>query len=197
METLSKIKVLLGMQEVTPVELEEAKEQMKFEDIALEDGTIVSADALEVGASIFIMVEEEKQPLPIGEYALADGSLLIVIEEGIIAEIKAVEEEPKEKEEEVVEEEMSTNDNSKSALIETIGLLENLVQEFATIKEEFAALKSEAKENATKVEAFEKVGEEVKPNPEGNFSKSKELTQLEFSNLTPQSRVQYLINKNK
>jgi len=197
METLSKIKVLLGMQEVTPVELEEAKEQMKFEDIALEDGTIVSADALEVGASIFIMVEEEKQPLPIGEYALADGSLLIVIEEGIIAEIKAVEEEPKEKEEEVVEEEMSTNDNSKSALIETIGLLENLVQEFAAIKEEFAALKSEAKENATKVEAFEKVGEEVKPNPEGNFSKSKELTQLEFSNLTPQSRVQYLINKNK
>ena len=197
METLSKIKVLLGMQEATPVELEEAKEQMKFEDIALEDGTIVSADALEVGASIFIMVEEEKQPLPIGEYALADGSLLIVIEEGIIAEIKAVEEEPKEKEEEVVEEEMSTNDNSKSALIETIGLLENLVQEFAAIKEEFAALKSEAKENATKVEAFEKVGEEVKPNPEGNFSKSKELTQLEFSNLTPQSRVQYLINKNK
>ena len=197
METLSKIKVLLGMQEATPVELEEAKEQMKFEDIALEDGTVVSADALEVGASVFIMVEEEKQPLPVGEYALADGSLLVVIEEGIIAEIKAVEEEKEEKVEEVVEEEMSVEDNSKTALMETIGLLENLVQEFASIKEEFAALKVEAKENATKVEAFEKVGEEVKPNPEGNFSKSKELTQLEFSNLTPQSRVQYLINKNK
>ena len=197
METLSKIKVLLGMQEATPVELEEAKEQMKFEDIALEDGTVVSADALEVGASVFIMVEEEKQPLPIGEYALADGSLLVVIEEGIIAEIKAVEEEKEEKVEEVVEEEMSVEDNSKTALMETIGLLENLVQEFASIKEEFAALKVEAKENATKVEEFEQVGEEVKPSPEGNFSSSTTLSPLDFNKLSAQGRVQYLINKNK
>ena len=58
METLQKIKVLLGM-EVTPSEMEEAKEQMKFEDIALEDGTIVSADSLEVGSAVFIMVEEK------------------------------------------------------------------------------------------------------------------------------------------
>ena len=79
--------------EVTPSEMEEAKEQMKFEDIALEDGTIVSADSLEVGSAVFIMVEEEKQPLPVGEYALADGSLLIVAEEGIIAELKEAEKE--------------------------------------------------------------------------------------------------------
>ena len=188
-------------QEVTKEELSEATEQMKFEDIALEDGTIVSADSLEVGAAVFIMVEEEKQPLPVGEYALADGSLLVVAEEGIIAEIKAAEEEVKE--EEAPAEEMQEADNSKDALVEAIGVLENLVQEFATIKTEFNTLKEkyesvqeEAKELETKVEEFEKVGEEIKPSPEGNFNKV-ELSPLEFSRLTSQQKVQYNINKSK
>tara|TARA_R110002124_G_scaffold246971_3_gene412085 strand:+ start:541 stop:1149 length:609 start_codon:yes stop_codon:yes gene_type:complete len=201
METLQKIKVLLGM-EVTPSEMEEAKEQMKFEDIALEDGTIVSADALEVGSAVFIMVEEEKQPLPVGEYALADGSLLVVTEEGIIAEIKEVEKE-EEKEEEAPAEEMAEADNSKTALIEAIGVLENLVQEFEsiktefnTLKEEYTAVKVEAKELESKVEEFEKVGEEIKPSPEGNF-KSVQLTPLEFNKLSSQGKVQYRINQNK
>ena len=190
METLKKIKVLLGMvDEPTPVELEEAQAQMKFEELALEDGTIVSADSLEVGAAVFIMVEEEKQPLPIGEYALADGSLLVVTEEGIIAEIKAAEEK---KEEEPAEEEMST-DNSKEALIEAVGVLGKLVQDFEAIKTEFAEFKSVAKENEAKVEEFEKVGEGVKANPEGNFKKVA-LTPLEYSKLSSVERVQYSIN---
>ena len=44
METLNKIKVLLGMEvedTATPQELQEAQEQLKFEDAALEDGTVV------------------------------------------------------------------------------------------------------------------------------------------------------------
>jgi hypothetical protein len=195
METLQKIKVLLGM-EVTPTEMEEAKEQMKFEDITLEDGTIVSADALEVGSAVFIMVEEERQPLPIGEYALADGSLLVVTEEGIIAEIRAAAEE-------APAEDMAEADNSKAALIEAIGVIEGLVQEFATIKSEFetlkgeySAVKAESKVLESKVSEFEKVGEEIKPNPEGNF-KSVQLTPLEFSKLSSHGKVQYRINQNK
>ena len=195
METLQKIKVLLGM-EVTKTEMEEAKEQMKFEDIALEDGTIVSADALEVGSAVFIMVEEEKQPLPVGEYALADGSLLVVTEEGIIAEIRAAAEE-------APAEDMAEADNSKAALIEAIGVIEGLVQEFATIKTEFetlkveySAVKAESKVLESKVSEFEKVGDEIKPNPEGNF-KSVQLTPLEFSKLSSHGKVQYRINQNK
>ena len=195
METLKKIKVLLGM-EVTKTEMEEAKEQMKFEDIALEDGTIVSADALEVGSAVFIMVEEEKQPLPVGEYALADGSLLVVTEEGMIAEIRAAAEE-------APAEDMAEADNSKAALIEAIGVIEGLVQEFATIKSEFetlkgeySAVKAESKVLESKVSEFEKVGDEIKPNPEGNF-KSVQLTPLEFSKLSSHGKVQYRINQNK
>jgi len=190
METLKKIKVLLGMvEEPTPVELEEAKEQMKFEEIALEDGTIVSADSLEAGSAVFIIVEEEKQPLPVGEYALADGSLLVVTEEGVIAEIKAAEEK---KEDEPVEEDMS-QDNSKQALVEAVGMLEKLVSEFAAIKTEFDSLKVKAAEDAKKVEEFSAVGEGVTPNPEGNFKKVA-LSALEYSKLSSVERVQYSIN---
>jgi hypothetical protein len=202
METLNKIKILLGMeaeQELTPQEMEEAKEQMKFEEAQLEDGTVISADKFEVGEAVFILVEEERQPLPVGEYALADGSLLVVEEEGIIAEIKAVEE----PEEAPVEEEMQEVDNSKDALVQAIGVLENLVQEFESIKTEFSSLKEEyskvkeeAKELETKVEEFEAVGEEIKPSPEGNTNKVA-LTSVEFSKLSSQDKVQYLINKNK
>ena len=199
MDTLNKIKVLLGMEETpqvdeaTPQELEEAKEQLKFEEAALEDGTIISADAFEVGNAVFIVIEEDQQPLPVGEYALADGSLLVVEEEGVIADIKAADEEV----EEVVEEEVveQSSDDSKEAIIQAIGVMENLLQEFNTLKEEFASIKEEAKENAVKVEEFEKVGEEIKPNPEGNFKQVSE--NVDLSKLTAQQKVQYLIHKNK
>ena len=145
MDTLNKIKVLLGMEETpqveeaTPQELEEAKEQLKFEDAALEDGTIISAEAFEVGNAVFIVVEEEQQPLPVGEYAMADGSLLVVEEEGVIAEIKAADEEVEEvAEEEVVEQSEEvveqSSDDSKEAIIQAIGVMENLLQEFNALE---------------------------------------------------------------
>ena len=186
--------------EATPQEMEEAKEQLKFEEAALEDGTIISADAFEVGNAVFIVVEEDQQPLPVGEYALADGSLLVVEEEGVIADIKAADEEVEEvAEEEVVEQSEEvveqSSDDSKEAIIQAIGVMENLLQEFNALKEEFASIKEEAKENAVKVEEFEKVGEEIKPNPEGNFKQVNE--NVDLSKLTAQQRVQYLIHKNK
>ena len=205
MDTLNKIKVLLGMEETpqvdeaTPQEMEEAKEQLKFEEAALEDGTIISADAFEVGNAVFIVVEEDQQPLPVGEYALADGSLLVVEEEGVIADIKAADEEVEEEVEEVVEQSEEvveqSSDDSKEAIVQAIGVMENLLQEFNALKEEFASIKEEAKENAVKVEEFEKVGEEIKPNPEGNFKQVNE--NVDLSKLTAQQRVQYLIHKNK
>lgn len=205
MNKLDKIKVLLGMEveeqteNVTAEELAEAKEQMQFEDAQLEDGTIVSADAFEVGNAVFIIVEEDRQPLPVGEYAMADGSLLVIEEEGIIAEIREADAETEEVvEEEVVEEqsteEMST-DNSKEAIIEAIGVMENLLQEFTSLKEEFASMKAKAQDDAQKVEEFEAVGEEIKPNPEGNGVV--EMSKVDFSKLSKSERVQYLINTNK
>ena len=203
MEALDKIKEILGMVEVvsenepTPAELSEAKEHLKFEEATLEDGTIISADSFDIGNEVFIVVEDERQAMPIGEYVFADGTLLVVEEEGIIARIGIPEEEVVEEvvEESKTEELSETDAGTKDALVQAIGVLENLVQEFASIKEEFNTLKTAKEEAVAKVEEFEKVGEGITPSPEGKTSESKSM--VEFSKLSPQERVAYLINKNQ
>ena len=203
MEALDKIKEILGMVEVvsenepTPAELSEAKEHLKFEEATLEDGTIISADSFDIGNEVFIVVEDERQAMPIGEYVFADGTLLVVEEEGIIARIGIPEEEVVEEvvEDSKTEELSETNTETKDALVQAIGVLENLVQEFASIKEEFNTLKTAKEEAVAKVEEFEKVGEGITPSPEGKTTENK--TSFEFSKLTPQERVAYLINKNQ
>lgn len=203
MEALDKIKEILGMVEVvsenepTPAELSEAKEHLKFEEATLEDGTIISADSFDIGNEVFIVVEDERQPMPIGEYVFADGTLLVVEEEGIIARIGIPEEEVVEEvvEDSKTEELSETNTETKDALVQAIGVLENLVQEFASIKEEFNTLKTAKEEAVAKVEEFEKVGEGITPSPEGKTTETKSM--VEFSKLSPQERVAYLINKNQ
>ena len=78
---LNKVRELLGMQ----IELEQRK---------LDDGvTVVEADAFEAEAEIFIVTEDEQKiALPVGEYKLEDGMVIVVSEEGIIAEVKEAEE---------------------------------------------------------------------------------------------------------
>ena len=82
---------LLGFEE-EETKLEETV-SVKLEDMQLEDGTVISAESFEPGQSVFIINPdtEEKLPLPVGEYMLADGNVLEVAEEGIIGEIKAPE----------------------------------------------------------------------------------------------------------
>jgi len=75
---INQIKTLLGM-------------EVKLAQMALENGTIIEAEVFESGASVFIVNEEDRIALPVGEYKLEDGMILIVAEEGIIAEIKEME----------------------------------------------------------------------------------------------------------
>ena len=75
---INQIKTLLGM-------------EVKLAQMALENGTIIEAEVFEAGASVFIVNEEDRIALPVGEYKLEDGMILIVAEEGIIAEIKEME----------------------------------------------------------------------------------------------------------
>ncbi len=71
-------------------------EEVKLEQLKLENGTILEADSFEVGKEVFIITEDEKVALPVGEYKLEDGRSLLVEEVGLIAEIKAEEEEEEE-----------------------------------------------------------------------------------------------------
>jgi len=88
-DMISKIKEVVGL-----------SEEVKLEQQTLENGTVLEAEAFEAGKEIFIVTEDEKVAVPVGEYEMEDGRMLVVAEEGIIAEIKTGEEEVEAKEEE-------------------------------------------------------------------------------------------------
>jgi len=110
-EMLKRIQTLLN----TRVELEDRK---------LDNGTVISADEFAEGQPVFIVTEDERIPMPVGEYMMEDGSMLVVEEEGVIAEVKAQEEEVEEVVEDVVEdvveEEMSEVKEPKKVVESTV-----------------------------------------------------------------------------
>jgi hypothetical protein len=73
--------------------------EVKLEEMKLENGTLVEAESFEKGKEIFIKTDDEKVAMPVGEYILEDGRLLIVEEEGIIADMRDVSDEVPQKEE--------------------------------------------------------------------------------------------------
>lgn len=148
--------------------------EVKLEQMKLADGvTVLEAETFEMGSEIVIVTEDEQKiPLPIGEYELEDGRVLVVVEEGIISEVKEVAEEeemPEVPAEEVpteAKQEMETE--TKSAPKKTIESVvkETFFTEIEKLKEENETLKAELSK-LTKVEETEL--SETKPisfNPE-------------------------------
>jgi hypothetical protein len=76
-------------------------EEVKLEQAKLDNGTVIEADSFESGVEVFIVTEDEKVALPVGDYILEDGKILVVAEEGVISEIKDAEAEEVEEVEEV------------------------------------------------------------------------------------------------
>jgi len=144
---LNKVRELLGM-------------EIKLEQRKLEDGvTIIEADAFEAEAEVVIITEDEQRiPLPIGDYKMEDGMILVVAEEGIISEIKEeaaeeeVIEEEAEKEYEEKEEEMATEEAKPVKKV-----VESVSKE--TYFSEIEALKKENKELKSQIEKLSKVEE--------------------------------------
>jgi hypothetical protein len=143
--TINKIKSLLGM-------------EVKLEQMKLMDGTtVLEADAFEMDNEVFIVTEDEQKiPLPIGEYELENGMILVVAVEGIIAEIKeaVVEEVAPEAEAPEVEVEVEAEATSAPTAKKTI---ESIVKE--TFFSEIEALKTENNELKAKLELLSKVDE--------------------------------------
>jgi hypothetical protein len=74
---LNQIKTLLGM-------------DVKLEQRKMADGvTLIEADAFEMDNEVFVITEDEQKiPVPIGEYEMEDGMIMSVVEEGLIADYK-------------------------------------------------------------------------------------------------------------
>ena len=87
-------------------ELSSVKEtvEVKFAQMTLENGAVLEAEAFEAGNEVFIVNEEDRIALPVGEYTLADGNVLYVAEEGISGEVKSAEAEVEEEVAEVAAE---------------------------------------------------------------------------------------------
>ena len=145
-EILNKIKTYLGEE----VKEESPQEALELAQLKLENGTVLEADAFESGNEIFILTEDEKVAVPQGEYLIEDGRMLVVEEEGVIAEIKAAEEKEEEVEQEE-EEEVEAKYVSK--------------EEFESAVEEIKGMIKELKEHKEKEEMAEQVKEELSSTP--------------------------------
>ena len=135
-DMISKIKEVLNL-----------SEEVKLEQQTLENGTVLEAEAFEAGNEIFIVTEDEKVAVPVGEYEMEDGRILIVAEEGLIAEIKSGEE---------PEEEVEAEEEEK----EEMG--------YAT-KEELAEVKEMIEEIKAMLEPKEEMSEELNADELGNL----------------------------
>tara|TARA_R110001592_G_scaffold302823_1_gene574788 strand:+ start:1559 stop:2119 length:561 start_codon:yes stop_codon:yes gene_type:complete len=134
-ETLNKVKALLGL-------------EIKLEERLLENGTRFEADAFESGKEVFIVTDEDERiPVPAGEYLLDDGMMLVVEEEGIISNL--VEAASEEEEKEVIEEEEEEVEAAEEADVADWKGMEKRIK---NLEDAIADLKAD-KEN--KVEASE------------------------------------------
>ena len=147
---LNKVKELVGV---------EASEEVKLAQATLENGTVIESEEFAAGGEVFIVTEDEKVALPIGEYTLEDGEMLKVEEEGIIAYIGAAEEVEEEASEEVeAAEEEEMNYATKEDLAEVKAMIDE-IKSMIEPKEEMSEEVSEEKEELS--EEVEEVKEEL------------------------------------
>jgi hypothetical protein len=170
---LTEIKKLLGM-------------QIQLEQMTLDNGTVIEAEMFEAGQPVFIVNGEDRVALPVGEYILDNGMILVVAVEGEIAEIK----EPAPTQEEAPEVEVEVEQAAEPTAPKKV--IESTVKESHFSKEDVDALKSEIENLKTElaslknVEVKEVVELSAQPlthNPEAKqnvekilFSQSREMT---------------------
>lgn len=160
LEMLKEIKSVLG------IELsEDSKEETKLAQMTLENGTVIEAEEFVADADVFIVTEEDKIALPVGEYMLEDGMILVVESEGIIKEIKEATEEVVE--EEVEASEVQETEDLKEEEKEDLGYAtkEELSEVKAMIEEIKAMIKDKEEMAAEAKEVEEKVKEELSSTP--------------------------------
>ena len=161
-EVLNQIKTVLG------IDLE--KKEIKLESLKLENGTVVEAESFEEGNDIFIVTEDEKVALPVGEYMLEDSRLLVVEEEGKIADVREVSDEvPQEETEDLVEEDLAEEADVADwqGMEVRIKNLEDAIADLKADKMEASKVEEEVKEKLS----AEPATKPIKHNPEGESRK--------------------------
>jgi len=180
--------------------------EVKLEDMKLENGTIVTAETFEKGNEIFIVTDDEKVAMPVGEYILEDGRLLVVEAEGMIADVRDVsdeapakEEETEDLEEETVETEVPAEVASEveaiiEAVVEVIApVIEEVKEEIEMLKKKFSDMdvKEDEKEEDKKKEEMSASRKPIKHNPE----RTTKTKQVEFAKGKFNTTLDRVLNK--
>ena len=132
--------------------------QVKLEERKLENGTVVEAESFEKGKEIFIKTDDEKVAMPVGEYILESGELIVIEEEGIIADVREVSDEVPAKEEDSAETEDLEEDDPNRYV--TVDDWRGMEERIANLEDAIADLKKDKQPNSEKVvEAEEQVQE--------------------------------------
>lgn len=184
LEMLKEIKSLLGVElsaEVEEVKVEASEEvqaeteetKVELAQMTLENGTVLEAEEFVAGQEVFIITEEDKIALPVGEYEMEDGRILVVEDEGIIADVKAQEsEEEAEVEVEAAEEEMGyVKKEEFAAAVEEIKAMIDELKAGMKEKEEMAAEQEEVEAQVKEELSATPAAEPLKHNPEAESKK--------------------------
>jgi hypothetical protein len=188
--------------------------EVKLEEMKLENGTLISAESFEKDKEIFIVTDDERVAMPVGEYILEDGRLLVVSEEGMIGDVREVSDEVPSKESEEGEEitsdladeeeekEMEEDkEEDKDSEMAEVGDWEGMEKRIQNLEDAIADLKKDKveaseeeanilKSRTVKEEFSEAASKPIKHNPEGE---SKTKKKVEFAkgkfNSTAMDRV--------
>jgi hypothetical protein len=153
--------------------------EVKLAKMMLVDGvTVLEANEFVAGQEVYIVSDEEKIPLPVGEYELEDGKILVVSEDGIIGDIKdaAMEEEEAVEPETEVEATVETVEATPKKIIKSVSE-EHHFAELAKLQSEIDALKLAAVEVIETVEEVE-LAKAIVYNPENR-------NEVNYVDLTP------------
>ena len=170
--------------------------EVKLEEMKLENGTVVSAETFEKGKEIFIITDDEKIAMPVGEYILEDGRLVVVEEEGLIADVREVSDEVPAKEEEVEETEdleEEVKEEMSYATKEELAEVKTMVEEIKAMLEPKEEMSEEIKEEEVKEELS--AVKPIKHNPEASTPQKKQVQFAKGNFNTTLDRVLSKLNK--
>ena len=182
-EILSKIKTYLGEDTADIVENIEQSQVVELAQAKLENGTVLEAEAFESGNEIFILTDDEKVAVPVGEYQMEDGQILVVSEEGLIGEIKSAEQEEEVEASEEVEEQLEEEVEAKYATKEELAEVKSLVEEIKAMiekKEEMSEVEEQVKEELSETPATEAITHNPEPKQKVSLKYSQNRKQSTF-----------------
>jgi hypothetical protein len=165
--------------------------EVKFEQMTLENGAVLEAEMFEAGNEVFVVSGDDRVPAPVGEHLLEGGRILVIEEEGVIAEIKEAAAEEEEASVEIEVEASAEEAATELAEVEVkedmpavAAIVEKVLEEVAMMREEMKAMREEMGSYAKKEEmaaveqkfSSQSAAKPIKHNPE-----KKQVNKVEFN----------------